>query len=250
MADGGQSEKYLQALAIYDSIFPRYQSVEPQIRRVEEFPGLEVERRSFASNHGQNLAGCLYRRPGGNPLGVVILAHGLGVGGQCVYMALADYFAAHGYLVFAYDATGNDQSEGESGIGMEQGIIDLSAAIDYVEQDHELGSYPIALYGHSWGAYCAGAVLLDHPEVKAVVAVSGFNCSAEWMKYMVDVDDAAGRMAVLREQVEQIERMKFGKYAEYSVLAGFAHTEAEVMIIQSRDDRNVPKALGYDLYVK
>ena len=53
MADGRQSEDYLQALAIYDSIFPRYQSAEPQIRRVEEFPGLEAERRSFASDHGQ-----------------------------------------------------------------------------------------------------------------------------------------------------------------------------------------------------
>ena len=30
MADGRQSEDYLQALAIYDSIFPRYQSAEPQ----------------------------------------------------------------------------------------------------------------------------------------------------------------------------------------------------------------------------
>ena len=56
MADGRQSEDYLQALAIYDSIFPRYQSAEPQIRRVEEFPGLEAERRSFASDHGQKLA--------------------------------------------------------------------------------------------------------------------------------------------------------------------------------------------------
>ena len=86
---------------------------------------------------------------------------------------------------FAYDATGNDQSEGQSNIGMEQGVIDLSAAIDYVEQDRELGRYPIALYGHSWGAYCVGAVLVDHSEVKAVVAVSGFNSSAEWMRYMV-----------------------------------------------------------------
>ena len=250
MADGGQSEDYLQALAIYDSLFPRYQSVEPQIHRVEEFPGLEVKNCWFASNHGQKLVGYIYRRSGCEPLGVIVLAHGLGVGGQCVYMAAADYFAAHGYLVFAYDATGNDQSEGESGIGMEQGIIDLSAAIAYVEQDSELGGYPIALYGHSWGAYCVGAVLLDHPEVKAVVAVSGFNSSAEWMRYMLEASDSDGRMAVLQEHVEQIERIKFGRYADYSALAGFANTKACVMLIQSRDDRNVPQGVGYDLYAK
>ncbi len=50
-----------------------------------------------------------------------------------VFMAAANYFTSHGYLVFAYDATGNDDSEGESVIGMEQGIIDLSYAISYVE---------------------------------------------------------------------------------------------------------------------
>ena len=242
------AEDYLQALAIYDSIFPRVQSIEPQIRRLEEFQGLEVKNCSFSSDHGRKLAGCIYRREGIEPVGLVIIAHGLGVGGQCVYMAAADYFAAHGYLVLAYDATGTDRSEGESVIGMEQGIIDLSHAIDYAERDHELGKYPIVLYGHSWGAYCVGAVLLDHPEVKAVAAVSGFNCSADWMRYMVDASDPDGTMAVLKEHVEQIEQMKFGKYAAYTALAGFANTQAGVMILQSRDDRNVPKELGYDLY--
>lgn len=32
--EDGKSTDFLQALAIYDSIFPRYQSVEPQIRRL------------------------------------------------------------------------------------------------------------------------------------------------------------------------------------------------------------------------
>ena len=72
-------------------------------------------------------------------------------------------------------------------VGNEKTLFDSGCVktIDYVEKDRELGRYPIALYGHSWGAYCVGAVLVDHSEVKAVVAVSGFNSSAEWMRYMV-----------------------------------------------------------------
>lgn len=192
-----KSADFLQALALYDSIFPRYQSVEPQIRRVSEFPGLVCEKGSFYSNQGQRISCYTYRKAGIRPAGVVIVAHGLGVGGQCVYMAAADYFTSHGYLVFAYDATGNDDSEGESVIGMEQGIIDLSYAISYVEQDPELGQYPIVLYGHSWGAYCVGAVLIDHPEVRAAVAVAGFNRSADWFRYVADASDQDGSMAVL-----------------------------------------------------
>ena len=47
-------------------------------------------------------------RPDGTqpPKGVVVIAHGLGGGGQNTYMDLADYFTSNGYLVFAYDVTG------------------------------------------------------------------------------------------------------------------------------------------------
>ena len=248
--EDSKSADFLQACALYDSIFPRYQSVEPQIRRLSEFPGLVCEKGKFHSNQGQKLSCYTYRKEGIRPAGVVVVAHGLGVGGQCVYMAAADYFTSQGYLVFAYDATGNDDSEGESVIGMEQGVIDLSYAISYVEQDSELGQYPIVLYGHSWGGYCVGAVLIDHPEVRAAVAVAGFNRSADWFRYVADASDEDGSMAVLKQYVEQIEQQKFGKYAAYTAMDGFESTRAGIMVIQSRNDQNVPTCLGYDLYLK
>jgi dipeptidyl aminopeptidase/acylaminoacyl peptidase len=244
------TDGYAKALSIYNSIFVRYQSVEPQIRTIDEFKGLEVQERSFLSDRGQKLAGYIYSKKGLPPVGVVIIAHGLGVGGQCVYMAAADYFASHGYLVFAYDATGNDKSEGASGVGMEQGIIDLSQAIDYVEHDSRMRNYPIVLFGHSWGAYCVGAVLNVHPEVKAVVAVSGFNSTQDYFRYVADEEDTDGTLSMLASYVERIEKQKFGKYADYSALSGFANTKAGVMIIHSKDDQNVAESLGYDLYYK
>ena len=244
------TEAYSKALAIYNSIFVRYQSVEPQLRTVDEFKDLEVQECSFLSDHGQKLAGYTYSKNGIKPVGVVIIAHGLGVGGQCVYMAAADYFASHGYIVFAYDATGNDKSEGTSSVGMEQGIIDLSHAIDYVEHDSAMRHYPIVLFGHSWGAYCVGAVLNVHPEVKAVVAVSGFNSTKDYFRYVAEVEDTDGSLSMLAPYVERIEKEKFGKYADYTALKGFANTKAGIMIIHSQDDQNVAASLGYDLYYK
>lgn len=58
-------------------------------------------------------------------------------------------------MVFAYDATGNAESGGTSCISIEQGVIDLSEAINYVEKDKIMGQYPIVLFGHSWGSLCS-----------------------------------------------------------------------------------------------
>lgn len=70
---------------------------------------------------------------GENQHGIIIMAHGFGGGGHNSYMDCADYFVNHGYLVFAYDATGNDESGGEGVGGLPQGVIDLDYAITFVE---------------------------------------------------------------------------------------------------------------------
>ena len=90
-------------------------------------------------------------------------------------MGLADYFASHDYLVFAYDATGNGESEGKTAKGMPQGLIDLDYAIRYIKENMELADLPLVLFGHSWGAYSSAGVLNLHPDIKAVVMAAGFN---------------------------------------------------------------------------
>ena len=235
--------------AIYGASFKRTNSSEPLLRTIGEFPGLMAEQCSFASSRGQKLAGYKYYRQGLKPAGVVIIAHGLGVGGQCVYMEVADYFVSHGYLVFAYDATAMDKSEGDTAVGMQQGVLDLASAIDYVEHDAEMKKYPLFLFGHSWGAYCVGAVLNVHPEVRAVAAVSGFDSTIGL--YRCGFDETPQKRLLgkfLLPYFRLLEKFKFGKYADYTSMSGFAHSKAGVMVIHSRDDRNVPIGQGLDLY--
>lgn len=170
---------WLFSVMIYNENFNRrFESYEPLMLYVEDFDGLQRTKYTFPSNKGQMLTGYMYTSDE-NPRGIIVMAHGFGGGGHNSYMDCANYFAHHGYCVFAYDATGNDESEGEGVGGFPQGVIDLDHAITFVEKSGNFPDLPIALFGHSWGAYSVCSVLTYHPEVKAVIACSGINSSLD-----------------------------------------------------------------------
>ena len=235
---------------IYESNFgERYETYAPTAFHISDFEGLAVSECTFLSSDGQKLAGYTYSKGDGERNGVVVIAHGFGGGGHNSYMDIADYFASNGYFVFAYDATGNDKSEGSSVRGLPQGVVDLDYALRYVKSDEQLKDLPVVLFGHSWGAYSVSAVLSLHPDVKAVVSGSGFNCS-------IDMIEAEGRnimgdgILVILPYLSLYESFKFGKYADYSALNGFENTDANIMVIHSSDDTVVPPQYGYDRYIE
>ncbi|MBQ6341907.1 MAG: alpha/beta fold hydrolase [Anaerolineaceae bacterium] len=245
LAIGGS---WVLSVYIYNENFnQRFESYEPQMLRVEDFDGLERTKYEFPSDKGQMLTGYLYSHGEADPQGIIILAHGFGGGGHNSYMDVADYFARNGFLVFAYDATGNDESEGKGVGGLPQGVIDLDHAINFVETSGDFPNLPIMLFGHSWGAYSAGSVLSYHPEVSAVIACSGFNSSP-------DMFEAEGRreagegIALFMPFVKLHESIRYGKYASSSVLSGLAASEARVMIVHGTEDDFVPASIGYDRY--
>lgn len=231
------------AQQIHDSLFGRYETTGVWLSTVDQFEGLRVSDCTFPSDKGQKLAGYVYTREDVKPDGVVAFAPGLGPGGHCAYLPVINALAAEGYIVFAYDPTGMDRSEGENSVGFYQGVLDLSAAIQYVENDAELKQYPLFLFGHSWGAFCVSTVLNAHPEVRAVVAVSGFNEPTVWLK------SSLGQYGEdLAPGIAEIEKKLFGSVTDWTAVSGFQQTSAPIMIIQSLDDRNVPMSAGYDLY--
>jgi pimeloyl-ACP methyl ester carboxylesterase len=232
---------------IYDENFNvRGDSYEPLMLRVEDFSGLQCRECAFPSDHGQMLAGYLYSS-GGDPHGVVILAHGFGGGGHNSYMDVADYFTRHGYYVFAYDATGTDRSEGDGVGGVPQGVIDLDHAISHVEADEELSGLPIVLFGHSWGAYSVCSVLTYHPEVRAVIECCGFNSSAEMFE-SGGKSQAGNLIYAMTPFVRAYERLRFGKYAANTAMDGFDASDASVMVVHSADDDVIEIGYGYDKY--
>lgn len=235
------------SVVLYDSNFnehletPVWLAFEP-----EDFEGLRMERCYFPSNDQQMLVGYRYSKTEQDIKGLVVISHGLGAG-QNQYMNVADYFTSNGYLVFAYDCTGNDASEGDDVGGLPQGVIDLDYALRYVKSVPEYKNLDIVLFGHSWGAYSAGCVLNYHPDVKAVVMVSGMNRSSDMLEYQ-GKDMIGNIMTLALPFVNAYERLKFGTYASATAMDGFDSSEAGVMVIHSQDDEVVPPEYGYDVF--
>lgn len=232
--------------AIYEANFGhRYETATHMRFEVSDFPGLEMQECSFPSNNGQMLAGYMYSK-GGEPQGVIVMAHGIG-GGHNTYMDLANYFASNGFLVFAYDATGNDRSEGNSMAGIPQGVIDLDYAIQYVKESDAYRGLPIGLFGHSWGGYSVGAVLAAHPDVKAAVIVAGFDTSLEMFE-LEGSREAGSAIEMFMPYVALIEQIRFGKDATASVMNGFESSNAAIMVIGSDADEMVSGEIGIDKF--
>lgn len=238
------------SVLVYESVFGvRYETPEWFAYEVSEFDGLQMEPCNFSSEQGQILAGYRYHREGQNVKGLVVLAHGLGGGGHNAYMPLAAYFTSQGYLVFAYDVTGNDHSEGDSVRGLPQGIVDLDYALRYVKTLPEYEGLNIVLFGHSWGGYSVGCVLNYHPDVKAVVIAAGMNRSVDLIAYQGE-DMVGGAVHILLPYVMAYESIKFGSYAGATAVAGFEASEAGVMVLHSQDDATVPARYGHDVFLE
>ena len=237
----------LTVIIYNDNFGERFETAEWMAYSVDEFDGLKVKECSFPSNNGQKLAGYQYFREDQHCKGVVVLAHGLGGGGHNTYMDVADFFTSNGYLVFCYDATGNDKSEGDSVEGLPQGVIDLDYALRYVKQAEEYKDLPIVLFGHSWGGYSVGNVLNCHPDIKAAVLIAGFDRSTDLFEQQGKSMIGFG-IKFFMPYVSLYERLKFGKYAAYSATGGFASTDVGIMITHSKDDTTVLPENGYDKF--
>lgn len=238
---------WVLSVMIYNENFnQRFESYEPFMLYMDDFDGLERIKYEFTSDKEQKLTGYMYSS-GEQQHGIIVMAHGFGGGGHNSYMDCANYFARHGYYVFAYDATGNDESGGGGVGGTPQGVIDLDHAISFVEKSGNFPNLPIALFGHSWGGYSVCSVLSYHPEIKAVVECSGFNASSD-MFVAGGKKQAGNGIYLMIPFVKLHERIKYGSYASSTAMEGFAATKANIMIVHSSDDDVIPTEYGYDLY--
>ena len=234
---------------VYRVIFSTgFETEEHLCLSAEDYEGLSVEECTFLSNYGQALRGYRYCSDATlSPLGVVVLAHGMGGGGQNRYMGLINALVMGGYLVFAYDATGNDESEGRGVQGMPQGVIDVDHALRYVKEQEEYQNLPLFLVGHSWGGHSVATVLSFHPDVSAVVSLAGFNNSEDMIRSH-SVKFVGALIAFLMPYVTLYERYRFGDHAVKTAMDGFEASDAHVMVVHSREDTTVPTRYGYDLY--
>ncbi|MDE6411895.1 MAG: alpha/beta fold hydrolase [Clostridia bacterium] len=235
---------YSVSAIVLHVVFDRRFETEDYLRfSVQDFQGLQTERHTFDSESGQTLVGYRYYTDNISPKGLVVLSHGFGGGGQNGYLDVSDYFVRHGYEVFAYDMTGNDESGGKVR-GLERGIIDLNGAIAYAKERFSL---PTLLWGHSAGGYASLCALAYNEGITAVASVASFHCASDMLKVQ-GVKYGGAASEVFLAYVRSVQRMKFGKYAGSCGIDAAKDSTAKVFIAQGTADETVPVEYGYQDY--
>lgn len=211
------------------------------------FEGLERTRYEFFSNNHQKLVGYNYRKTD-SPKALIIFVHGFG-GDHNFYKPLINSLTSRGYWVFAFDATGTGESEGDSMIGLEQHTIDLEYALKFVQSEETFNNLEISLIGHSWGGYAVSAILNLKPKVSSVISISGFSSAYDLeLNELQEMIGGIGNLAL--PYLKLTELTKFGKYESFTGLSGFQKSITPGLIIASEDDNVVAPDFGYELYKK
>lgn len=221
---------------------------ETYARFVPEGPSLMLTDEDVAADYphedvsfeldGATLRGCVYGA--GNTRGLVIMRHGINSQHQD-YLAIATALVDRGWKVFAYDAIGCGESDGDSVLGLPQSPLDVRAAVRFACDSGMADGMKVMLIGHSWGGYgVAGA--LDFPDVRdrvaACVAMSGFDTPTEII--MDWAESSMGPVAVTqRPFVELIGRLDFGADASRSAARAIRESGMPTMVIHGAEDRVV-----------
>ena len=146
----------------------KYSAVWPYEHYRGKYPRREV---SFPSGK-ETLRGYVYG--GDNDKGLIVFSHGI-FSGPDEYLGIITAMVDRGFVVFAYDYTGYNNSTGKSSRGLPQAPLDLDAALTYIEHDNELKNLKKITMGHSWGAYASAAVLNFDHNIEGAVCLSGFD---------------------------------------------------------------------------
>ncbi|MBD5082013.1 MAG: alpha/beta hydrolase [Ruminococcaceae bacterium] len=172
-----------------------------------------------------------------NTKGLVVISHGLG-GGAENYTAETKRFVDEGYQVFSYDNTGCRSSEGESCIGLVQSVIDLDAALTYIEQESRFKDLPVLLYGHSWGGYAVTAIFNYDHNITASVSVAGFNkpmqMIVEWARGMM-----GGFAYVESPYIWLYQKTVFGNNLETTAVDGINNTDTPILLLHGNKDGTI-----------
>lgn len=214
-----------------------------------ENTGFSREKVSFESDKGQKIEGAFYfDETLEEPNSIIIWVHGMGVNYDN-YLGEIEFLTNQGYIVFSYNNTGVDLSEGDSLVGLIQAPIDLQHALIYLHQLEIFNEIPNILIGHSWGGFSVATVSqLDIPRpVDGIITLAGFwkntNIIEDIAKYYVgDI------VEILMPYLSAYESFIFKENSKINGLDGLKNTDCPVLMIHSEDDVIVQSKSNFDVY--
>lgn len=214
----------------YQSIFGSRYEVRKYLKYFthEDFKDLKAEKIAFPSDQGQVLRGNIYYYQKSNKL--CLFSHGMDSNHKS-YMHEIAYLARSGQMVFAYDNTGVDTSEGESLIGFTQSLIDLDFAIRYIKHSSLWKDCVLSCVGHSWGAFACLNIVGIHEDIAHIVAISPVRSSKVLYKQMLK---GLGRLFV--PAIMRLENKLFPAYSNLNLEDALNKTKSKILLLHCRDD--------------
>lgn len=212
-------------------------------------PDLRAEDFTCLSDKGDILRGLRMSADNPDPKGLIVLTHGYHRSIEN-YFPEAAAFARAGYTVLMFDGTGVGISEGKGILGLPQHVLDMKTVLDRVEEDPDLSSLPLLLYGHSWGGYAADTVscLKKYP-IRGIISVAAFNDPNEIAEPTI-----ARRLGVFHTAVipvfNGLMQFKYGRLNRYTSAEGLSRTDCPVLVVHSRDDKIVDYTESYEKICK
>ena len=173
-----------------------------------------------------------------NTRGLIVLRHGIFSQHQD-YLCFITAFVDRGWRVFAYDAIGCGESDGDSTLGMSQSPIDVAAAVDFARESGMADGLKIALVGHSWGGYGVAAALGRTEDIAACVTMSGYDTPMKVINY--SAVDALGPVAITQAPLLGfITTLDFGADANISASQAIRDSGVPTLVVHGMGDKTVP----------
>ncbi|MBE6663174.1 MAG: alpha/beta fold hydrolase [Ruminococcaceae bacterium] len=199
----------------------------------KDFERLNQKSFDVESSLGHTLKGYFYYYDNPIKSKLVVFEHGM-FGGHRSYMREIELLCKEGYLVYAYDHTGCMESGGDGTGGFSQSLRDSNEVISALKKIKELDGYDIYVVGHSWGGFATLNVPRFHPDIKKIVAISGFLSPKD-----IIYQHLGGPLRVFAKKIYKGEVEKNPDYMEISALDSLKSVETKALIIHSPNDHMV-----------
>lgn len=210
-----------------------------------DYPNISKIEYIFKSSKGYDLKGFLYFYENYQPNKIVVFEHGMG-GGHLSYFREIELLAKHGYLVLAYDHTGCMSSGGKNTSGFAQSLCDLNDCINSLKKHEEYKNYDYYVIGHSWGGFSAMNISALHPEIKKIIAISGFVSVKNILKQTFK-----GFLKCAYNDIYQIEKQSNPDFVDADACESLKSFKGKALLIYSKDDKVVNYKYHYNqLYEK
>lgn len=198
----------------------------------EDFPGLHREKYCFKTSKGHTLTGYFYSYGDMNAERLVVFDHGMG-NGHRAYMKEIERLARAGFLVYSYDHTGCTESEGEHIMGLSGSLVDLDSCINAM-LEKGFKAENISVVGHSWGAFSTLNILGFYPNLKNIVALSGFISVKDMLEQVVP-----SILASFRPSIYKMEAQLNPEHYDRNAIKTLSEANSPALIIHSTDDNSV-----------